>query len=146
MFGEQRCSTIHSVGSKVLVEGIERCKIQQMSFHTLTSSPTLNFLVLKLGTAMQMWRSHWGNWSFEWEAHLFIWNGKFWRNLTFFCQCWNGNMITNGQLGSSKTPQKTMVQGCTPRPAPGKNGCPGPPCPRKISTPPRPALPRPEKR
>ena len=29
-----------------------------------------------------------------------------------------------------------------PRPAPGKNGCPGPPRPRKISTLPSPALPR----
>ena len=35
-----------------------------------------------------------------------------------------------------------MNQGCTPRPAPGKNGCPGPPRPRKISTLPRPAPPR----
>ena len=32
-----------------------------------------------------------------------------------------------------------MWQGCTPRPGPGGNGCPGPPRPRKFSTLPRPA-------
>ena len=37
-------------------------------------------------------------------------------------------------------------QGCTPRPGPGGNGCPGPPRPRKFSTLPRPAPPHPGKR
>ena len=39
-----------------------------------------------------------------------------------------------------------MVGSRDARPAPGKNGCPGPPRPRKISTLPRPAPPHPEKR
>ena len=63
--------------------------------------------------------------------HLRIQLVRVWITCTLFQELQNFNK-------TSILP-RAVKQGCTPRPGPGGNGCPGPPRPRKFSTLPRPA-------